>query len=494
MELQELQKKDQEEKDSRNSTTKVRDLILNQDIELGYDEEFNGFVKRRVQEHYEVYPLQSRQFHDFVYELYDDTFNSVLAKSIYESVLESLSARARIKGEQQTMALRTAKYENTVYLNLCDDGWNIIEIDKDGWRIVKDCPIWFYRKDDMDRLPTPKMTKERDIELLKKYVNYEKEADFDLMVSFLLSCFMFRTSRPILILQGGAGVGKSFTSEILRSVVDPARNKKSISRAKPTTDSIAIDVSHQAVLVYDNFSSGAVTAEVSDMFCTIATNQTYSKRALYTNNDEVIVRLGRPVIINGIDDLAKRQDLLDRSIVLDLPHLESRQTEEELRTSFKDDLPAILGHLLNCIVDSLKHAGKSDYNESRMSDFGQMVENAHTALKWHEGYFRGIYQDNRQKATFATIETNPFIQGIIELMKNKEKRRFKKTDLIEEIKSLETYDRYDTQKGVIPTARKVSERLRRDSPLLKTAGISYEEKTLDGRLIVEFTNSYFQVG
>lgn len=490
VELNELEKVQEETEENKKpqetSVTQLRNLILSQNIELSYNDENRAFIKLRINNHYEVYPLDSMQFHDYVYELYDTQEDAVLNKATYEAVVESLGARARIRGSKQLIALRTAKFNDTIYLSLCDDNWTIIEIDKDGWRVSLDSPVWFFRTNDMDALPMPTMTKTRDIELLKKYVNYGSEADFSLMVSFLLSSFMYQVSRPILILQGTAGVGKSFTSEILRTIVDPAKQKKSISRARPTVDSLALDVSRQSVVVYDNFSDGAVTPEVSDMFCTIATNQAYSKRALYTNSDEILVKLGRAVIINGIDDLAKRHDLLDRSIVLDLPPLVTRQSEVSLRENFKKDHPKILGHLLNVLSDSLKHEGESDYSDSRMTDFTRMVENAHRSLNWDKHYFRHVYKENRDKASLKTIESNPFISSIVELMEGYDKRRFKKTDLLTEIGKLDSVAWKDMGNGVIPSNRKVSARLKRDVPLLKTVGISYKEIETNGLNVVEF--------
>ncbi len=132
-----------------------------------------------------------------------------------------------------------------IYLDLCNEAWQVVEISRKGWQIIDNSPIWFKRTDDMDELPMPKFDSRNklNVERLKKYINYSNDDNFDLYVSWLLSNLMTDTSVPILILQGTAGVGKSFTSELLRTVLDPVRTLKSISRVKPKIEDIVLDTS-----------------------------------------------------------------------------------------------------------------------------------------------------------------------------------------------------------------------------------------------------------
>ena len=58
-------------------------------------------------------------------------------------------------------------------------------------------------------------------------------------------------------------------------------------------------IASQAVLLaLDN--TGRITRDFNDALCVIATGGTIAGRRLYTNNEEVVVDISRPVIINGL--------------------------------------------------------------------------------------------------------------------------------------------------------------------------------------------------
>jgi hypothetical protein len=69
---------------------------------------------------------------------------------------------------------------------------------------------------------------------------------------------------------------------------------------------------------------------------------------LYTDDEEKLFESTRQVIINGIEDLASKGDLLDRGIFVYLPPMpkEKRRPERELWAKFDDAHPRILGALL----------------------------------------------------------------------------------------------------------------------------------------------------
>ena len=57
---------------------------------------------------------------------------------------------------------------------------------------------------------------------------------------------------------------------------------------------------------------------------------------LYTDGDETLFDVVRPVILNGIEDFVTRPDLADRAVFLTLESIaddEKRRTEEEIRAA-----------------------------------------------------------------------------------------------------------------------------------------------------------------
>ena len=102
----------------------------------------------------------------------------------------------------------------------------------------------------------------------------------------------------------------------LRALVDPS-GAPLRSEPKEPRD-LMIAASNGEVLAFDNLSH--VPAWLSDALCRLSTGGGFATRELYTDNEEVIFDAMRPVILTGIEDLATRSDLLDRSVLLTLPN------------------------------------------------------------------------------------------------------------------------------------------------------------------------------
>jgi hypothetical protein len=84
---------------------------------------------------------------------------------------------------------------------------------------------------------------------------------------------------------------------------------------------------------------------MSDALCRIASGGSFAVRQLYTDRDEVLFQVARPIILNGIEDVITRTDLADREIFLSLQHLqeERRRAEHEIWRDFATAQPRILG-------------------------------------------------------------------------------------------------------------------------------------------------------
>ena len=67
------------------------------------------------------------------------------------------------------------------------------------------------------------------------------------------------------------------------------------------------------VLAFDNVSS--VPDWLSDAFCRLSTGGGLATRMLYTDDDEILFDAQRPVLLTGIEEVATRGDLLDRSLM-----------------------------------------------------------------------------------------------------------------------------------------------------------------------------------
>ena len=120
---------------------------------------------------------------------------------------------------------------------------------------------------------------------------------------------------PVLVLHGEQGSAKSTTARVLKAVVDPSIAPL---RTEPRNSrDLMVGAVNNHVMALDNLSR--VQPWLSDALCTLATGGGFATRTLYENDEETILNAQRPVILTGIDELARRGDLLSRCIILRLP-------------------------------------------------------------------------------------------------------------------------------------------------------------------------------
>jgi Phytanoyl-CoA dioxygenase (PhyH) len=83
----------------------------------------------------------------------------------------------------------------------------------------------------------------------------------------------------------------------------------------------------------------------------------FATRQLHSDRDETIFAAQRPIVLNGIGDLAARPDLADRALSVILPPIpdDRRREEREFWAVFETARPKILGALLDAVAAGLWH-------------------------------------------------------------------------------------------------------------------------------------------
>jgi hypothetical protein len=212
----------------------------------------------------------------------------------------------------------------------------VIEITREGWSIVNAPPVKFTRTRGM--LPLPAPTRGGSLDELRPFLNVADDRSFALVKAYLVQTL--RPNRPFafLVLTGEQGSAKTAQSKRVKSIVDPS---KAPTRGFPgELRDLAVAARNGWLLAFDNVST--IPVWMSDALCGLATGGGFSTRELYSDSDEMIFDAMRPVILNGIGDIVTRPNLLDRSIVLQLPVIpeKKRKQEEELDREYESG-PAI---------------------------------------------------------------------------------------------------------------------------------------------------------
>jgi hypothetical protein len=108
-----------------------------------------------------------------------------------------------------------------------------------------------------------------------------------------------------------------------------------------------IAASNGYVLAFDNLSG--LPPWLSDTLCRLTSGDAFSTRRLFTDHDEILFTVARPVILNGIENVITRPALADRAIALTLAPIaeQQRRPEHALWHKFELARPRILGGLLD---------------------------------------------------------------------------------------------------------------------------------------------------
>jgi hypothetical protein len=248
---------------------------------------------------------------------------------------------------------------------------------------------------------------------LRPLLNVENDAQWVLMMSWLIGAFLPDGSFSHLVLEGEQGSAKSTTARLLLSMIDPSEAGLS-APPKDETDATVSALS-TGVLGYDNLSG--CRADISDVFCRFSTGQGYRTRTLYTNLDLTVVSVKLPVLLNGIDATVMRPDLLERCIKLKLPFIppQKRQTETDIWSEFAAIHPGCLGALLEAVSCGLRYLDTTRLSDPpRMADFCQWVVACEPALPWKPGEFMDAYRAMQEDATRALAEDDSLASSLVE--------------------------------------------------------------------------------
>ena len=433
-----------------------------------------GFADVEISGHRETWPIRSKGFRQWLArEFYESTGGAPNSEAIL-SALNVIEAKARFEAAERDIYVRVAGLEGRLYIDLADKGWRAIEVDTDGWRIIATPPVRFRRAAGMQPLPMP--TPGGSIETLRRYLNIRNDADFVLVVSWMLAVMRDQGPYPIMVLSGEQGSAKSTFAAILRALLDP---NAAPLRALPREDrDLFIAATNGHILAFDNVSG--VAPWISDTLCRLATGGGFAVRQLYTDQDEVLFEATRPVILNGIEDIVTRPDLADRALFLHLDPIaeQDRRPEHALWAAFRRDAPGILGVLLDALVLGLQRLPTTHLDRHpRMADFARWASASETAF-WPAGTFMAAYTRNREDAVENVIEADPVASTLRSWFAGQTEWMGTATDLLGALTehASEAVRRAKTWPS---TPRTLSGRLRRAATFLRSVGvhIDFDHKT-----------------
>ena len=420
-----------------------------------------------------IYPLneKSRQFKRILkYRYYRATGRAPGAEPMKAAigVLESIAA---FEGETIELHNRVAWHNGSIVYDMTNSDYEAIEITTQGWDLMAPGHMLFRRH--AHQIPQARPVSGGDVWRLYEFIRVP-EPDQLLDMVYLITCLVPDIPHVIPITSGEHGSAKTTGGKMSKSIIDPSA--LDVVSLPTNTEQMAQVLHHHWFVVFDNVTY--LQQWQSDMFCRSSTGEGHTKRTLYTDDDDTILKYKRCVGLNGINNAATKPDLLDRAIFLNRETIPKGERVEEkvLFERFNEAKPWILGGMFDALSVALQIYPTINLKEKpRMADFavwGCAIAEAlgHTKEEFLEAYYTNIGRINREALAESMIGTImlAFMEGLPDWEGTP-------TQLHNELEMLADAHGVDIQsKAWIKTPRSLGKRLRLIIPNLREEGITVE--------------------
>jgi hypothetical protein len=421
--------------------------------------------------HLEVHAVESKTYREHLAGAYYAAAERGCSRAGLADAMDTLAARARFCGDVRGVWLRTARDVGALVLDTGDADWRTIRIDHAGWKVEAGGAVAFRRAHRMQALPAPSdplVSNREAFNLLWKYANVTA-ADRVLVAAFILGAFKPEGPYPLLMVSGEQGTGKSTFSRLLKRLVDPSAAPLRQPPKEPRD--VLVAAMNTWLLCLDNLSW--LPPELSDTLCRISTGGAISERTLFSNLDETLVEVQRPVVMNGIEELATRPDLAQRGIHVELEPVTTVMPESRLMREFDADAPLIFGAILNALAICVTtHDNVKLTPMPRMADFAQWAYAGLPVLGFQPNDFMDAYQANQDAGLRLGLDSSPVGRAVVALLEARSEWNGTASELLEALAATGSGDQRSKQWP--KTARALSAALTRLGPALRSSGIGKE--------------------
>ncbi len=370
----------------------------------------NGDVYATDRINGETRRLGSRLFRDWFVSNYYELSGNAPREQALKQAFSTLSGLGRFKGDCRSVFVRVAQYDGCYFLDLAEPGRDrVVKIEPGHWSIVSPSPVPFVRSETCLALPEPMSG--TTLDALWSIANVPKEARL-LVIAWLCDCLRPDTPFPVLELIGEQGSAKSTTQSALRRLIDP--NSCNLRTAPKSAEDSFITAGVNWLVSYENVSH--LSAPMQDALCVMATGGGFAKRKLYSDADESVISVKRPIILNGICASVTAQDLMDRTISIEMPTVSVRTETTSLWQCFDSEHGKLLGALLDAMAAALQKLPEvtiTAEQRPRMIEFVRFGAAIALALDATPAEFIESFRACRLDAVHRTIDANPVAAAVM---------------------------------------------------------------------------------
>ena len=354
-----------------------------------------------------------------------------------------------------------------------------MRISREGWSVIDDPPILFRRFPHQETQVTP--VRGGSIAQILDFVNIRNEQEKLLIQAWCAAGIIPDFPHPFSTFHGPQGSGKSTTVSVFKQLLDPSQIKLS---SPPDNFREFIQLgSHHWFLPIDNLSG--LSEWLSDALCRACTGEGFSKRELYSDDDDVVYSFQNMGSLNGINLVVEKPDLLERCIIFGLEKFERVENLTNFTRRFNEARPIILGAMFDAVSGALKRIDDvPQENGFRMSDFARWGCAISEAIGYRANDFITAYRSNIKLQHQEAIDASPIAQAIEMLMKDQNEWKGTPTELHRLLEKLAEDQHIDKRSDTWPKA--ANWMWRRITPIvtnLRARGIRVDRTSGDERII-----------
>ena len=447
-------------------------LVLAEDIELFHDQLSDGYVRIRIRDHYETYSCRSKQVRQHLARLSWEKWEKAPGAETIKTALNTLEAIARFDRPQHELHNRLAWHQGSIYYDLGD--WGAVRVSEVGWGFESSPPKVFRRYSHQQAQVHP--VPGGDLDDLFRFVNL-KGPDRTLLKVILVTSLVPGIPHPIPVAHGPQGSAKTTFFRILRRIIDPSVIETLSLPRNPTE--LVQQLSHHWMAPYDNISK--LPEWAADALCLAVTGEGFSKRELYSDDEDIIYHFRRCIGLNGINIVAQKADLLDRSILLRLDPIpdQLRMPEARLWKEFEELRPSILGAAFDALSRAMVLKDSMDLRQvPRMADFVIWGCAIAKALGLAEEDFLSAYGQNIRARNEEIVASSPVAVAVSAFMDSRgEEWEGTATELLRSLNEMAEDRSIDTKARDWPKApNALVRRLNEVQPNLAAEGIEIETR------------------
>lgn len=447
--------------------------------ELFHDEMRDPYARVHVSDHYEIWRVKSKGFRRWLFKRHWDVYGKAAHPNALISAISVIEGKAVFEGARATLHNRVAWQDGAVWIDLADERWRAVRVSSDGWEIIDQPPILFRRYPHQSSLPEPDPN--GDARKILDFANISDDQNRLLLLTYLVSCLIPDIPHPVLILHGSQGAAKTTLLRMMRSLIDPSE-VLDLTVPSDVREMVQI-LSHNYVCAFDNVTYLPTWA--SDLLCRAVTGGGFSKRELFSDDEDVICRFKRCITLNGINAAATKPDLLDRSLLVELERIDQKKRlpEAELWEHYSTMAPAIFGGMLDVLSKALAALPNIKLEKhARMADFTLYGCAIAIGMGLAKEEFLCAYEANLGIQNEEAIREHAVASAIVVFMDHRSEWSGSPSELLGELNSIATAENMDQRERSWPKgANWLTKRVKEAKSNLATAGISITISKRGGR-------------